>query len=604
MNAPNRNLLYARIVVDELARAGLRAVCIAPGSRSTPLVMAFAEHPDIRVYSHIDERSAAFFALGLALASDKPAAVVCSSGTATANFFPAVIEAHYAHVPLLVLTADRPHELRDSGANQTVDQVKLYGDHVLWAVDMPLPEAAPNPLAIRALRTTANRAFAIADGMPKGPVHLNFPFRKPLEPTVVPDDQVEVADGRPERRPHTIISRGLLMATYEQIDHLVRAVRDRRRGVIVCGPRSPRGDFPLVVRRLAAASGFPILADAQSNVRFQGHSDSDQVVITGGHDWYVDRMPSPELIIHFGALPTSAALDAYLSKADAYRIMISGDGTWTDANHQIDVFIHAEPITLCLSASNWLAQDPPQPEQNWLHRWRQVESAAWQALDAALEDEFFDGAAVRAALAALPDESYLFVANSLPIRHVEAYARPDGRGLRVLCNRGASGIDGTISSALGAAAHARQIDRPLALLSGDLAFYHDLNGLLAVRRLGIGAVLIVLNNNGGGIFRRLPVAEFDPPFTELFLTPHDLDFAHAAAMYGIAYTLADNAAAVQEAISAAMRDRRTAIVEIKTDGAHDDSRHQAVLAAVRARIEALLHWETETTEEQERMSER
>ncbi len=584
MNAPNRNLLYARIVVDELARAGLRAVCIAPGSRSTPLVMAFAEHPDIRVYSHIDERSAAFFALGLALAADRPVAVVCSSGTATANFFPAVIEAHYAHVPLLVLTADRPHELRDSGANQTVDQVKLYGDHVLWSVDMPLPEADPGPLAIRALRTTANRAFALANGMPKGPVHLNFPFRKPLEPTPVPGDSIEVTDGRPERRPHTIISRGLLMATYEQIDHLVQAVRDRRRGVIVCGPRSPRGDFPLVVKRLAAACGFPILADAQSNVRFHDDASSDQVVIIGGHDWYVERMPPPELIIHFGALPTSAALDSYLSRADAYRIMISADGVWADANHQIDVFVHAEPITLSLSASNWLAQDPPQPDRAWLDLWRRAEASAWEALDALIADEFFDGAAVSAALAALPEESHLFVANSLPIRHVEQYARPDARRLRVLCNRGASGIDGTISSALGAAAHARQIDRPLALLSGDLAFYHDLNGLLAVKRLGIGAVMIVLNNNGGGIFRRLPVAAFDPPFTELFVTPPDLDFAHAAAMYGIDYTPADSAAAIHDAVSAAMHSRRAAIVEVKTDGEHDDRRHKALLAAVGGQV--------------------
>lgn len=588
MNAPNRNLLYARIVVDELARAGLRAVCIAPGSRSTPLVMAFAEHPDIRVYSQIDERSAAFFALGLALASDKPVALVCSSGTATANFFPAVIEAHYAHVPLLVLTADRPPELRDSGANQTVDQVKLYGDHVLWSVDMPLPEADPGPLAIRGLRTTANRAFATANGLPKGPVHLNFPFRKPLEPTLVPGDQIDVADGRAERRPHTIITRGLLMATYEQIDHLVQAVRDRPRGVIVCGPRSPRGDFPLVVKRLAAACGFPILADAQSNVRFHDDSDSDQVVIVGGHDSYVDQMPAPELILHFGALPTSAALDAYLSKADAYRMMISGDGAWTDANHQIDVFVQAEPVTLCLSASTWLANNPRPADSAWLSLWRSAEDQAWDALTAAVQDDFYDGAAVSAALAALPDESYVFVANSLPIRHVEQYARPDGRKLRVLCNRGASGIDGTISSALGAAAHARQIDRPLALFSGDLAFYHDLNGLLAVKRLGIGAVMIVFNNNGGGIFRRLPVASFDPPFTDLFVTPHGLDFAHAAAMYGIDYVRADDATAVYEAVGAAMRDRRTRIIEVMTDGAHDEARHQGVKASVRERVAALL----------------
>lgn len=588
MNAPNRNLLYARVVVDELARSGLRAVCIAPGSRSTPLVMAFAEHPDIRVYSHIDERSAAFFALGLALAGDKPVALVCSSGTATANFYPAVIEAHYAHIPLIVMTADRPPEIRDSGANQTVDQVKLYGDHVLWAVDMPLPEAAPAPLTIRALRTTANRAYALANGALKGTVHLNFPFRKPLEPTVVPGDAVEIDDGRPERRPFTIHSRGLLMATYEQIEHIAQAVHDRRRGVIVCGPRSPRGDFPLVVQRLAAASGFPILADVQSSVRFHDDTTSDQVVIAGGYESYAQAMPAPDLILHFGALSTSPVLDAYLAKADAYRIMISADGAWTDANHQIDAFIHAEPITLCLTAANWLAGNPRPADAGWLTAWRTAEQVTWATLDEAMTGAFYDVPAVAAALSALPADSYLYLANSLPVRHADQFSRPNALKWRVLCNRGASGIDGTISSALGAATYARQLDRPLALISGDLAFYHDLNGLLAVKRLGIGAAMIVLNNDGGAIFHRLPVAGFDPPFTDLFITPHGMTFAATAQQYGIDYVQADDAASVQVAVAAAIRDRRAVIIEVTTDAKADLAHRAALMSEIAGRVRAAL----------------
>jgi len=581
MNAPNRNSLYARIVIDELARAGLRAVVIAPGSRSTPLVIACAEHPDIRVFSQIDERSAAFFALGLALASDRPVALLCSSGTATANFFPAIVEAHYAHVPLLVLTADRPPELRDSGANQTVDQVKLYGDHVLWSVDLPLPESDPPPLAIRALRTLANRAFALANGMPKGAVHLNFPFRKPLEPTPVPTDQTAVADGRPERRPYTNLSRGLLMATYEQIEHVVQAVRDNRRGVIVCGPRSPRGDFPLVVQRLAAAAGYPILADVQSNVRFHAASQADQLVIVGGYDSYAAALPAPELIIHFGALPTSAALDSYLSSAPhAYRIMISGDGTWADANHLLDVFIHAEPVTLALSTSTWLSSAPRTADPHWLELWRTAEATAWPLIAADFAQDFYDAAAVGAVLAALPTEAFIFAASSLPIRHLDQFAAPNAKKWRVFCNRGASGIDGTISSALGAAAYARQLDKPLVLLSGDLAFYHDLNGLLAVKRLGIGAALIVLNNDGGAIFHRLPIADFDPPFTELFITPHGLTFEAAAQLYGLGYVRTASAAEMEAAVRAATRDRRAVIIEVITDARVDLARRTALVSVV------------------------
>src|SRR5579859_2713375 len=208
MHAPNRNLLWAKGFVEELARGGLKAVCIAPGSRSTPLAIAFAEQPGIKVYSHIDERSASFFALGLALADDAPVAVLCSSGTATANFYPAIIEAHYSNVPLLILTADRSPELRHSGANQTIDQVKLYGDHVLWAVDVALPEAEPPALAVRNLRTLAARALATANGLSKGPVHLNFPFRKPLEPLPVERDLHTIADERPAGVPMTRLWRG------------------------------------------------------------------------------------------------------------------------------------------------------------------------------------------------------------------------------------------------------------------------------------------------------------------------------------------------------------------------------------------------------------
>ena len=287
---PNPNMAWATLFVDELARCGLRDVCIAPGSRSTPLALAFYAHPAVHIYTHLDERSAGFFALGMALAANRPAALLCTSGTAVANFFPAVIEANMSQVPLLVLTADRPHELRHSGANQTIDQVKMFGDHVLWAVDAALPESDPPETALRNLRTLAARAMATADGIRKGPVHLNLPFRKPLEPENIIKGQgsgkAETSGARPGNQPYTKMERGELRPSKEQITILADLMNSKERGMIVCGPRCPGGDFPKVVGHLAALCGYPLFADPLSGVRFGSHIHDAPIV--GGYETFLN----------------------------------------------------------------------------------------------------------------------------------------------------------------------------------------------------------------------------------------------------------------------------------------------------------------------------
>ncbi len=577
MLPPNRNLLWAEIFVDELARCGLRAVSIAPGSRSTPLVMALAEHPDIRVYSHVDERSASFFALGLALASDRPVAVLCSSGTATANFHPAVIEAKYAGVPLLVLTADRPPEVRESGANQTVDQVKLFGDHVLWAVDVALPEANPPGLALRNLRTLAARAYAKADGVPRGPVHLNFPFRKPLEPTPVPSDVTTGtgAEARADHRPYTAIERGVLVPTDAQMDQLADALRGVSRGLIFCGPRSPRGEFPSAAARLAQATGFLLFADALSGVRF---SDANgEIDVIGGYDTFLQRKPTlepPEMIVHFGAIPTSQALDDWLNAPSVEGIWISTDGVWPDANHRADRLLWADPILVCEQLAARLTSFLSVPDTAWQQPIFDAEAAAWQAVDAEVDAALFDGAVLARVTDLLPENAKLYVASSLPVRHLDQFARPMTKKLRVFCNRGASGIDGTVSSALGASV---VDDAPTVLVSGDLAFYHDMNGLLAVKRSGMKVIFVVINNDGGGIFERLPVAKFDPPFTELFLTPHGLDFAPVAQLYGLDYTKAKTPHEFDLAFVQALASDRATLIEVPSDFAADDARRNHII---------------------------
>jgi len=531
--------------VDELARAGLRAVCIAPGSRSTPLTLAFAEHGGIAVYSHIDERSAGFFALGMARAGDAPVALLCTSGTAAANFHPAIIEAYQSQAPLLVLTADRPHDQRDSGANQTIDQVKMYGDHVRWFVDVAPPEAGPPPRTLRYLRTLACRALAVANGAVPGPVHLNFPFRKPLEPTPVPGDVAEMSaeaslemEGRPDGAPFAHITRGDLSPTDDQVDLLVQAITGVSRGMIVCGPRRHgQGDaFPQLVARLARLTGYPIFADALSGVRFGPHVEQAGPLIIAGYETFLQSSAAatwepPALALRFGAMPTSKALQVYLNSLPACRqITVDGSGVWRDADFWVGDYVWAEPDAACRRVLDRLeAADMPVADEAWVAAIQRAEQQCWEMADAAFEEGFFEGVVLADVAGLLPDDAVLYVSNSLPGRHLDQFARPRRQRVRVLANRGASGIDGIVSSGLGAAA---AIENPLVLVTGDLAFYHDLNGLLALRRCGVTATIVVINNNGGGIFRRLPVVDFDPPFTELFVMPHGLDFEPAVRMYG------------------------------------------------------------------------
>ena len=573
----NPNTHWASVFVDELARGGLQAVCLAPGSRSTPLALAFAAQPAIRLYRHLDERSAGFFALGLALATGRPVALLCTSGTAAANFHPAVIEAYYAAVPLLVLTADRPPELRDSGANQTIDQVKMFGDHVRWAVDAPVPQAGVPDVVLRHLRTLAARALAAADGPPRGPVHVNLPFRKPLEPdaTTLADQPAAAPSAL---APHTHISRGRLLATYDQLTTVASLAG--RGGLIVCGPGCPGGDFPATVAALAARLGWPILADPLSGLR-HGAQVSGGLVLGSYPLWLPalgQRRPRPEAILRFGAVPTSASLSAWLEEsAPPAHVHVRDDGLWADDLHLTHTFIQADPTLFCVRLAAMLDGAPVAEE--WAAFFQQIEKTTWATVDQTLIGlPLFDGGAIARALATLPNGAVVFAGNSMPVRYVDAFDQPDTRPITLYGNRGASGIDGNVSTALGLAA---ATSRPVCAFLGDITFYHDMNGLLAARQHGLSNVtFVVTNNDGGGIFRRLPIARHDPPFTDLFLTPHGLTFGHAAALYGLEYTAVRDTAELDAALADDRPRTAARLIEVITDGAADYERHRAVLAAV------------------------
>jgi 2-succinyl-5-enolpyruvyl-6-hydroxy-3-cyclohexene-1-carboxylate synthase len=581
-DTPYPNNLWSAIFVDQLARAGLQAVCIAPGSRSTPLTLAFDYHPDIKVYLHLDERSAAFFALGLAQATGRPVAVVCTSGTAAAEFHPAIVEAYQAQVPLIVLTADRPPELRDSGANQTIDQVKMYGDHVLWAVDAPLPQADAPAVTVRSLRTLAGRASAIANGLQKGPVHINLPFRKPLEP----DRAERLFDYRNEAAAASSLAhmeRGILQPSQEQVAHLAGLIRSHERGLIVCGPYCPRGNFPALVSTLAAKAGYPIFADPLSGVRFGPHLAGDDHLVVGGYESFLARgeppWPAPALVLRFGVVPTSNWLNSYLERSvPAHVIHVHESGVWADDSHRVTDFLQADAALVCHQLCAHLEEN--HRDHSWLEAILARERAVQAAQQAHLEEDFIDASIIPALLELLADGANLVMGNSLPVRHVDQFGPPSAREIHLYGNRGASGIDGVTSTALGIAAADRS--RPTVLLIGDISFYHDMNGLLAVGQHAVDNIVIVLfNNDGGGIFRRLPVSKFQSSFTPLFLTPHGLAFEHVARLYGLSYTQAGDTAAFREHFTRALRDRRAAILEVRTDGDADEARRREIVSRIR-----------------------
>ena len=582
LSSANRNMLWASTFVDELARAGLRAAVIAPGSRSTPLAFAFAANPRVTVYSLLDERSAAFFALGIGLQSGIAAAVLCTSGTAAANFLPAIVEANHARVPLLVLTADRPPEARSSGANQTVDQLKLYGDQVRWFQDVALPESNPSELMLRYLCSLADRALAVAAGTPAGAVHLNFPFRKPLEPTIAPGDtdRSSAAGGTKDReRPQLQITSAAQAPSVEQVRAVVDMLQGYRRPLIVCGPRCAGPAFVVAVQRLAARARVPLLADALSGVRFAHRPEGAAVLVFGLYENYIGSavLPDPDLILRFGAPPISAALERLIDGTDAPQILISDSGVYEDPSHRLSALFRCDPAELCDSASEAIAAHPPLNAAGWAGQWAACEARAATAIAAAFASNGVEGSVVAAVATAQPAASPLFIGNSLPVRHLDQFAAVCISQVAVYCNRGASGIDGTISSALGVAASSGQ---RVTVLLGDLAFYHDLNALLALRRCGLQAIVVVLNNDGGGIFRRLPVAQFDPIFTDLFLTPHGLEFSGAAALFGLRYQLVDHIREFGAAFSAAMGRSGSQLIEVRTDSAAHELVRQRIRSAL------------------------
>ncbi len=577
---------YVGAFVEELARSGLRHVCIAPGSRSTPLALMLAAHPGIRIWMHLDERSASFFALGMARASGEPVALVCTSGTAAANFFPAVVEARSSGVPLVVLTADRPPELRDVGAPQTIDQSHLYGSYSKWFVEVAISDGSAELL--RYIRTLACRSVATAVAAPRGPVHLNFPFREPLVPqSATMPDGMSVADalawnGRPRGEPWVAVADANRMASSATIERIAIALASAARPLIVCGPQFDEM-LPAALGKLAAVLRAPLLADPLSQARWGPH---DRTTICDRYDSILrDESVAielvPDVILRLGAVPTSKTLLQFMQSCDgATQILVDANG-WPDPALVATDVVQVDPSPFCAALLVRLLGSELGGEPGWMDRWRRIDTAATDTLESYLSslDEPFEGAALAQVASRVPSGATLYMSSSMPVRDLDAFAHGDARVVTVLANRGANGIDGVISSALGAAATTSH-DGPLVLVIGDIAFYHDMNGLLAAKLHALDATIVVLNNDGGGIFSFLPQATQAADFEKLFGTPHGLTFESVAALYGARYQLAKTTQALGVAVSECIGGTGLAIIEMRTDRTRNVALHRNAWSAV------------------------
>jgi 2-succinyl-5-enolpyruvyl-6-hydroxy-3-cyclohexene-1-carboxylate synthase len=584
---PNRNLLWCRALAEELSRAGVREVCVSPGSRSAPLAIALAEERALRMHVHLDERSAGYFALGLARAGGRPSAVVCTSGTAAANLLPAVVEAYHARVPLLVVTADRPPELRNCAAPQTIDQARLYGTHALEFAELPLPE--PQPGILRALRATVCRLVHRATGRPPGPVHLNVPLREPLDPREVPGD---VPADLPERDPIAFwgrtdgpfvkLTRAEAPEAGEAAERLLESISNAGRGLIVAGPQLPTSGLGEAILGLGRATGYPILADPLSQLRAGAPSGSG---VLGAYDAFLRSRrllaeSPPELVLRFGAPPTSKALNLALQGWNGTsQILVDPAGGVADPNHTGAEIVQADPAALCRTVAGALRSPPADPKfYAALHR---AEVRARAALGAAAQEDWFEAGVVSSMAEALPAGSLLFAGNSMPVRELDAFLSVQERPLEVHANRGANGIDGVVSTALGALA-ASPCERRGALLIGDVSLVHDMGGLQAARREDIPLTVVVLHNDGGAIFSYLPVHGQTPHFEALFTTPHGLDFEPLARLFGLQYARAAGPE-FRDVFTQAVGSGAPALIEVRLERERSVRLHRAAWdAAVRS----------------------
>ena len=562
----NLNTLWAGVLVETLARVGIRHVVISPGSRSTPLTMGFARHHQIEAVPVLDERSAAFFALGLARRERRAVVLLCTSGTAGANYFPAVIEAQESGVPLLVITADRPPELRDCGSGQTIDQQKLFGGHVNYFHELAVPVASMSMLGY--LRQTIAQAVARTQAPESGPVHLNAPFRDPLVPRS--DGSTRDLEGAIDESFFAHLDQSLPTTRHSTIWQRPTTAR----GLIVAGPATPTDPaaYARKIIELSTSLGWPILADALSPLRTHASAGSGIVTTYDSilRDTQLATDLTPRSVLCLGSWPTSKILRSWLEGVGGEVLLVAPAAANRDA-------LHGRTRQIVAAVESLAAAGEQVADPGYLQQWNRAEAAGRKRLDTEMEQEpgLFEPKAAWLLARSLPARTALFVASSMPVRDLE-YVWPAGDGAQTIYfNRGANGIDGTLATALGVA-HG---GAPTVLLTGDLALLHDANGFLLKPKFRGSLTIVLINNRGGGIFEHLPVAEFNPPFEEFFATPQEVDFAKLCAAHAVEHVVVKDWMHFRDLVST-LPPAGIRVLEVNTDRKRDASRRKQLFAAV------------------------
>lgn len=580
----NLNSIWSDLMIDELVREGVRCFCVSSGARCGPLTSAIARHPDIEPVIHFDERASAFYALGHARATRTPAVWVTTSGTAVANGLPAVVEAAQGGVPLILLTADRPPELRDAGANQTIDQVKLFAPYARWQVDMPCPDLAIAPSYVL---TTVDQAVARASGAEAGPVHLNLMFREPLTPEVDGDDYMdylaELASWSGSDQPFTVRGDHLRTPTPQTMDTIAGMLGKPDNGLLVIGRLDDEPDRR-AARELARMLPWPAFVDIASGLRL-GKQQTDHIIPFPDQALLAARPDrKPDFILHFGGPLVSKRIQQFVAghAMDTEYMLIKAHGQRQDPAHRVRyaLEVHFPSFMTALRARNVKAR-PARHLKNWQDDARRIRGCLDEFLGAAAEpDEIFVASEITRGV---PDSYGLFLASSMPVRDMDMYALSDGAAVPVGVNRGASGIDGTIAAACG---WADGLGRPVVAVVGDLACLHDLNALQYVRRSRQPVIVVVVNNNGGGIFSFLPIADHKEVFETCFGTPHGLTFEHAARQFELPYAHPETRAELTAALGKAFEVGRSCLIEVRTERETNRTLHEDLQSRIQAALEA------------------
>lgn len=587
MRACHLNQLWAQLLIEELTRCGVTTFCVAPGSRSTPLALAIAENTNARSIVHFDERGSSFYALGFARATGRAAAVVCTSGTAVANLYPAIVEAHQSGMPLVAITADRPPELQDTGALQTINQPDIFGRFARWSINMPTPDLQIDPAYVL---TTVDQAVFRATSSTAGPVHLNCMYREPLAPTEESGDWNEylapLKDWLGSREPYTAYTtpKGVDPAELSQVSQLIGSAK---RGIIVVGPLTAWRDNTGIIR-LASQLGMPIFADINSGLRHCG-ATADGVLCH--HDLFLrsEKLCEsllPDCVLQFGGTPISKSLQKYMTASRAPRIVINDCRSRQDIDHRATHRIDAEPNVAAIALANCTGNGQSAIVSDLVKADRLsgkvladfISDNAERQLELAVAAEVFLQSDGRRAV---------YLATSMPIRDAEASVSKSTHKIPVAANRGANGIDGTIASAVGFAEGLRM---PVTLVIGDLALLHDLNSLSLIRQSPQPITIVLINNNGGGIFSFLPIAKATDYFDSHFGVPHGMTFAHTAEQFGISYSISRKFVEFRRQYADARAVNKPQLIEVVSDRQTNRNQHEQLWERVtEAAEQTLLH---------------